>query len=81
MSANGGQADVVLVYDDVTRIVSQVLVRNDGDGTYTAELHDNTTGGTVFGPETRTAASGSSVTVTLGSYSVDSVSVNISWSA
>lgn len=62
MSANDGQADVVLVYDDLTKLIVSVIVRNDGSGTFTASLRDTLTDLVVFGPETRTDGSGASTT-------------------
>lgn len=62
MSANDGDADVVITYDDLTMLIQSVTTRNDGLGTYTIVLRDSLTDAVVFGPKTHSEGSGASTT-------------------
>lgn len=61
-TANDGLVAVTLTYDDASRAVQSLTLRNDGvNGTMTATLYDRTTHAIVFGPATRAFGTGTVV--------------------
>lgn len=81
---------MVIVYDDLTSLITSVICRNEGLGRFTASLRDSLTDATMWGPVTCDENGTTSITnISLLGYAVLSVagvigyplSITATWNA